>query len=321
MIFQKVKGIFIDGKKDMCKKNPLREYLSPDFVYIPLIQRTTNLTAQVKVGDEVKIGQVVAKNEQAMNVRFHASVSGKVTAIKKVWHSSGRMVDAIEIENDKQNLLVDTIKEEKNLDSLTKEQLIEKMELAGITGLGGAGFPTHIKYKTKAKIDTVIINAVECEPYLTCDYHYAVNYPEKVLKGASYFMRAAEAKRVVIAYKIYNKKIREAMQPFLANYPNVELFPIKDVYPSGWEKYIIEQVTKKTYSVLPSEAGVIVNNSATAIAFADAVEKNIPLIARPISITGEGLKDPGTFYVPIGTRVSELVKLCGGYIDGLDPLK
>jgi electron transport complex protein RnfC len=321
MIFQKVKGIFIDGKKDMCKKNPLREYLSPDFVYIPLIQRTTNLTAQVKVGDEVKIGQVVAKNEQAMNVRFHASVSGKVTAIKKVWHSSGRMVDAIEIENDKQNLLVDTIKEEKNLDNLTKEQLIEKMELAGITGLGGAGFPTHIKYKTKAKIDTVIINAVECEPYLTCDYHYAVNYPEKVLKGASYFMRAAEAKRVVIAYKIYNKKIREAMQPFLANYPNVELFPIKDVYPSGWEKYIIEQVTKKTYSVLPSEAGVIVNNSATAIAFADAVEKNIPLIARPISITGEGLKDPGTFYVPIGTKVSELVKLCGGYIDGLDPLK
>jgi electron transport complex protein RnfC len=101
----------------------------------------------------------------------------------------------------------------------------------------------------------------------------------------------------------------------------VELFPIKDVYPSGWEKYIIEQVTKKTYSVLPSEAGVIVNNSATAIAFADAVEKNIPLIARPISITGEGLKDPGTFYVPIGTKVSELVKLCGGYIDGLDPLK
>lgn len=182
MIFQKVKGIFIDGKKDMCKKNPLREYLSPDFVYIPLIQRTTNLTAQVKVGDEVKIGQVVAKNEQAMNVRFHASVSGKVTAIKKVWHSSGRMVDSIEIENDKQNLLVDTIKEEKNLDSLTKEQLIEKMELAGITGLGGAGFPTHIKYKTKAKIDTVIINAVECEPYLTCDYHYAVNYPEKGIK-------------------------------------------------------------------------------------------------------------------------------------------
>ena len=321
MIFQKVKGVFIDGKKDMCKKNPLKEYLSPKNVYIPLIQRACKLEPQVQVGDEVKIGQVVATNEQQMNVRVHASVSGKVTAIKKVWHSSGKMVDAIEIENNYQNQLAETIKENKNVDSLTRQELIEKMELAGITGLGGAGFPTHIKYKTKAKIDTVIINAVECEPYLTCDYHFITNYPEKLLKGATYFMRAANAQKVVIAYKIYNKQIREAMQPFLAKYPHVELFPIKNVYPAGWEKYIVEQVTKKTYNGLPAEAGVIVNNSATAITYCDAVEMNIPLIARPISITGEGIKNPGSFYVPIGTKVSELIEQCGGYINELDPLK
>jgi electron transport complex protein RnfC len=321
MIFQKAKGIYIEGRKGMCKINPLKEYLSPKYVYIPLLQRACNLESQVKVGDEVKIGQVVATNQQQFNIRVHASVSGKITAIKKVWHSSGKMVDAIEIENDFKNQLAETIKEEKNVDSLTREQLINKMELAGLTGLGGAGFPTHIKYKTKAKINSVIINAVECEPYLTCDYHFIISYPEKLLKGATYLMRAAEANEVVIAYKIYNKQIREALQPFLPKYPNVKLFPVKNVYPAGWEKYIVEQITKKTYTGLPAEAGAIVNNSATAIAYADIVENNIPLIARPITITGEGITKPSTFFVPIGTKVSELVEMSGGYIKGLDPIK
>jgi len=321
MIFQRVKGIYIDGKKDSCKLNPIKEHLSPKYVYIPLLQRTCNLETQIKVGDEVKIGQVVAINQQFFNVRVHSSISGKVTAIKKVWHSSGKMVDAIEIENDFKNQLADTIKEEKNVDSLTREELITKMELAGLTGLGGAGFPTYVKYKTKAKINTVIINAVECEPYLTCDYHYIIKNAEKLLKGATYMMRAADAEEVVIAYKIYNKQIREALQPHLTKYPKVKLHPIKNVYPAGWEKYIVEQITKKTYNKLPSEVGIIVNNSSTAITFADIVEKNIPLIARPITITGEGIVKPATYFVPIGTKVSELVEMSGGYIKGLEPLK
>lgn len=321
MIFQKAKGIHIEGRKEACKKIPIKDYLSPKYVYIPLLQRATNLKAEVSVGDEVKIGQLVATNEQQMNIRVHASISGKVTGIKKAWHSSGKMVDSIEIENDFKNQLIETIKKEENVDSLTREQLIKKMELAGITGLGGAGFPTHIKYKTKAKIDAVIINAIECEPYLTCDFHFITKYPEKLLKGATYFMRAADAKKVIVAYKTYNNQIREALQPFLSKYPHVELHPIKNIYPAGWEKYIVEQVTKKTYNGLPAEAGVIVNNSATAITFCDAVEMNIPLIARPVSINGEGILHPSSFYVPIGTKVSELVELCGGYVKDLDPLK
>ncbi|MDD4069627.1 MAG: RnfABCDGE type electron transport complex subunit C [Candidatus Izemoplasmatales bacterium] len=321
MIFQKVKGIFIDGKKDMCKKNPLKEYLSPKYVYIPLLQRTTNLEALVKVGDEVKIGQLVATNEQRFNVRAHASVSGKVTSIKKVWHSCGRMVDAIEVENDFKNQLHDSIKEEKNVDGLTREELINKMELAGLTGLGGAGFSTHVKYKTKAKINSVIINAAECEPYVTSDFHFIVNYPEKLLKGSTYLMRAAGAEAVYIAYKAYNKEIREALEAHISKYPNVKLFELKNVYPAGWEKYIVEQITGMTYTGLPADAGVIVNNSGTAIIYSDIVEKNIPLIARPITITGEGITSPCTYYVPIGTKVSDLVEQSGGYIKGLDPLK
>ena len=185
MIFQKVKGIFIDGRKEMSKKDHLKEYLSPKYVYIPLLQRICVLEPQIRVGDEVKIGQVIGTNQEKFDIRIHSSVSGKVTAIKKVWHSSGKMVDAVEIENDFKNQLADTIKEEKNIENLTREQLINKMEQAGLTGLGGAGFPTHVKYKTKAKIDAVIINAVECEPYLTADYQFIISYPEKLLKGAT----------------------------------------------------------------------------------------------------------------------------------------
>jgi electron transport complex protein RnfC len=142
-----------------------------------------------------------------------------------------------------------------------------------------------------------------------------------MIKGLSYFMRAADAKNGVVAYKRYNKEIKEALKPYLKAYPNITLFPLDNVYPAGWEKFIIEKVVKKTYSGLPSEAGVIVDNASSAIVFADVVENNMPLISRPITITGEGIKDPMNFHVPLGTKVSELIEMAGGYIDGLDPAK
>ena len=320
MIFHKAKGIHIDGKKALCKVHPMVDYLNPDQVYIPLVQRDLKLKPTVQVGDKVKIGQPVADDGYGA-FTSHASISGEVKSIKKVWHSSGKMVEAIEIENDHQSLLSDSIKERKNVGELSRDELIDIMKKAGITGLGGAGFPAYIKYQTRDKIDSVIINAVECEPYLTSDYHFILAHPEKLLRGATYMMRAADASKVVIAYKAYNEKIQEVLEPFMDKYPHVELFPVKDVYPAGWEKYIVEKITGKTYRSLPSKVGVIVNNSATAISYADAVDQNIPLIARPISITGEGINEPKAFYVPIGTKVSELIEQCGGYIEGLNPLE
>lgn len=321
MIFHKAKGLQIDGKKELCKKSPLVDYLNPNTVYIPLVHRNLKLEPKVNVGDLVKIGQVIAEVTGYGSFISHASVSGEVKSIKKVWHASGKMVDAIEIENDHKNTLDDQIQERKNVNELSREELIDIMKNAGLTGLGGAGFPTYIKYQTKSKIDTVIINAVECEPYLTSDYQFIIKFPEKMLKGATYMMRAAEADEVVVAYKAYNQKIEDELNKLTDKYPHVKLSPMKDVYPAGWEKYIVEQVTGKTYTGLPAEAGVIMNNAATAIVFADAVEQNIPLISRPVSITGEGIKEPKTFLVPLGTKVAELINQCGGYIDGLDPLQ
>jgi electron transport complex protein RnfC len=195
------------------------------------------------------------------------------------------------------------------------------MKQTGLSGLGGAGFPTYVKYQTQLPIDVVIINAVECEPYLTCDYMLGTAYPEKILKGLSYFIKASGARRGVVAFKNYNVHLREILEPLLASYPGIELTEIKDIYPAGWEKYLVQQITGKTYANLPAEAGAIVDNAATAVVFADAVEKNIPLISRVITISGEGVKNPQNFFVPLGTPVKELVALCGGYADGLDPAK
>ncbi|XFA98800.1 RnfABCDGE type electron transport complex subunit C [Candidatus Izemoplasma sp. B36] len=321
MIFQKTKGIHIEGRKGMSKNNPLVEYFDPEFVYIHLLQGNCPLKPVVEVGDIVKVGQVVAVREGFGAMSIHASISGEVTAVKKVWHSSGKMVNALEIKNDFKNILDESIKPTKDIESLSRQDLIEMMKNAGLSGLGGAGFPTYIKYQTKETIDTVIINAVECEPYLTCDYHFILTYPEKLLKGLTYMMKAADAEKGVIVYKNYNVKIKKVLTELLKDYKNIELFEVKDVYPAGWEKYIIERVTGKTYQNLPSEIGVIENNSTTAIIYSDIVEHNIPLISRPITITGEGIKNPTNFYCPIGTKVSELVEKCGGYVEGLDTKK
>jgi len=321
MILHKAKGIHIEGRKSMSKKFPIHEYMNPQFVYIHLLQQTSPLKRLVEVGDFVKVGQVVALREGFGEMPIHASISGKVTAIKKVWHSSGKMVDAIEIENDHQNHLDDAIAPEKNVELLSRENLIDKMKASGLSGLGGAGFPTYVKFKSKTPIHTVIINAVECEPYLTCDYALMLKYPEKVLKGLSYFIRAAGAQKGVIGYKKYNHEFKELLTPLLQTYENITLFAVKDIYPAGWEKYLVEQITKKTYKRLPGEVGVIVDNLATAITFSDVVENNIPLIARAITITGEGIKQPQNYYVPIGTKVSELVQASGGYQKKLDPAK
>jgi electron transport complex protein RnfC len=319
MILQKASGIHIEGKKSLSKKMPLKEYLDPKTVYIPLVQQACPLKRIVEIGDLVAIGQVIALREGFGEMPIHASISGKVTGIKKVWHASGRMVEAIEIENDFENRLDASIKPETNPDLLTREQLVDKMKQAGLVGLGGAGFPTYLKYCTKCPIDMVIINAVECEPYMTCDCLLTEKYAEKLLKGLKYMMKAAGASKGYVAYKTYNQTIRTALEPLLVKYQGIQLQPIKDIYPSGWEKYIVEQITNKTYKKLPSEIGVIVNNSQTAIVFGDVVEHNIPLVSRVISITGEGITNPQNFYVPLGTKVQDLVALCGGYAEGLDP--
>lgn len=314
-MFIKSKGTHISehkGHKELTAHAPVFEFLAPEYVYIPLVEANAPCEALVKVGDKVKVGQPVATKTGRFPINLHASVSGEVVSVnQKMWHCSGKMVPTIQIKNDFQETKIET--KPNDVDSLTREELIAIIKNAGIVGLGGASFPAYAKYQTDRKIDYVILNAVECEPYLTCDYALLNHHLDTVLRGLRYIMRATDCERGVIVIKENKKALIEKVRLAIADKPDLGLFLVKDVYPAGWEKYIVQRVTNRNYHGLPSEAGAVVNNVGTAHAIARAVEENQPLVDKIVTVTGEGLAHPQNVHVKIGTNMKEVIQGLGGY--------
>ncbi|MDY0063524.1 MAG: RnfABCDGE type electron transport complex subunit C [Bacilli bacterium] len=315
MFLRSIKGIHITehpGHKHLSLNVEASSYLNPEYVYIPLVEGSP-CECLVKENDQVKVGQVVAMRTGRFGLPVHASVSGVVTAVnKKMWHASGVMVQMIEIKNDFQETLDDSIKKN-DVENLSKEQLIEIIKNCGIVGLGGSGFPTYVKYQSPAPISTLIINAAECEPYLTADYTLVTTKTKQFLRGVAYIMRASGAGKAYIAIKENKKEAIQILNEHLSAFANINIFLLKDVYPAGWEKYIVQKIMNKTYKTLPSEVGVVVNNVATAVAICDAVEYNMPLVQKLVTFTGEGLLNPQNVFVKIGTLVNEVIAKIGGY--------
>jgi len=321
VFFIKSKGTHISehkGHKEMSLANPMVEFLDPEYVYIPLVEQNTECEAVVKVGDYVKVGQVIANKTGRFPLPIHASVSGEVVDInKKMWHASGKMVPTIQIKNDFKETKVETIKEN-DISALTKEDIINIAKECGIVGLGGSGFPAYVKYKVNRPMDVVIINAVECEPYITIDYKLLNEHFDEVLRGLKYIMKAVDAQRGVIAIKKNKRALIEKMNLAIANNTdNISVFTLDDVYPAGWEKYIVQRVTNKNYTTLPSEAGAVVNNASTAYALCQAVERNQPLVDKLVTITGEGVRKPCNVHVKIGTAINDILEKIGGYAANL----
>lgn len=318
MFFRKSKSIHISehpGHKHLSLENPPSEYTNPEFVYIPLVEGDV-CEACVAVGDQVSIGQVVAQRKGRFGLPLHASVSGEVTSIaKKMWHSSGMMVNMIEIKNDFKETFDPSIKPN-DVNNLTSEQMVEIVKNCGIVGLGGSGFPTYVKYSSNCKIDTIIVNAVECEPYLTTDYVSLKQHPEVLIRGIQYAMKMTGAEHATICIKKDKVEAIELLKEHLV--PGVTIFPVEDVYPAGWEKYLVQRVTNKTYRTLPSEVGALVNNVATLIAIASAIETNLPLVEKMVTFTGKGLAHPQNVWVKIGTLASDVIHAIGGYAEGID---
>lgn len=310
MIFNKIKGLHIDGKKSLVNEKEILSFLEPKHIYIPL---KTNVIyePQVNVGDYVLKGDVVAKRLGKFGHNVHSSVSGKVTSIKKIWHPSGKMVETLEIENDFQEKINN---DKKICFELSKESIIDIMQNIGLVGLGGAGFPTFAKYKDQnAKI--LIINCVECEPYLNTDYSIIINECEMLLNGIKYLQIASGATRVVIAIKKNKKDAITILNNLIEAYDGFELLLLKDVYPAGYEKYIVQKVIKKDYNGLPISEGVIVNNAQTAYALARSIKEGLPLIEKYITVSGEGVNNPSVIRVKIGCLLSEVIEYLNGYKD------
>ena len=304
----------LDGQKGLTKDLPILEVKAPDVVYIPLVLGAAiQFDVHVQAGDEVKVGTKLATRKD-MYVPIYSSVSGVVKGIEKRMHVSGRPQNHIAIENDHKYDSVKAIDIE-NPDALTKEEIVNAMKELGLIGLGGAGFPTFIKYGRTDGIHTIIINGVECEPFLTSDHLAMKRDAYALMDGVTFMMKAAECDKAIVAIKVHKPDLLEVLQAEASKYQGIEVVEVPDAYPMGWERTLVKQITKKDYDRLPAEVGVIVNNASTAMALSNGIRKGEAITKRVVTVSGNGIKNPQNVEVCVGTPFSHVVEAMGGYVD------
>lgn len=309
----------LNGKKELTKSKEVKILQEPDKIYIPLmIGASLDFDIHVKEGDIVKKGEKLATRKD-IYVPIYSPISGLVKGIEKRMHTSGKVQNHLVIENDFKNEEIVPFSYE-NVENMTKEELVEAMKEIGVLGLGGSGFPTFIKYQNAKNIDTILINAVECEPYLTSDYKIMEKHAKDMVDGVHFLVKAADAKKGIIAIKVTNDKLIEKVKEATKGYNNIEVVAVPDVYPMGWERVLIREIFKKEYDKFPSEIGIIVNNATTAIYYSEALREKKAITHRIVTISGEGVKNPENVYVPIGTSADYIIEKIGGYNEKYDEI-
>lgn len=298
--------------------NKIEELPLPELAVIPVSQ---HLGAPAKVlvnrGDQVKVGQVIAQSKGFVSTNIHASVSGKVLKVDQFMDSSGyrKMAVQIQVEGDEWMESIDRSEDLVRNTVLPAEDIRKKILEAGIVGLGGATFPTHVKLMApKGKTaEYVIINGVECEPYLTADHALMMERSEELFSGIQILMKGLGVEKAILGIE-NNKPDAIAKMKEIAKGSNVVVQGLKVKYPQGGEKQLVQALLKREVPSggLPIDVGVVVFNVGTTLAVYEAVNKNRPLIDRVVTVTGKSLKKPGNFMVRIGTPVSALVEKAGG---------
>lgn len=291
--------------------------IEPKLVVIPMQQHIgAPCEPTVKAGDEVKVGQKIGEAKGFVSVPVHASVSGKVVAVEPRLYTGGTVVTCVVIESDMQNTLCPDIAPKGTVEALTADEIKNVIKEAGIVGMGGAAFPTHVKLAPPPdkKVDTVILNGAECEPYLTADHRLMLESPEDVVDGLKALMKALSVKKGFIGIESNKPDAIEAIYNAAKGIEGIEVVALKTKYPQGAEKQLIYACTGREVPSggLPADAGVVVNNVGTAAAVAKAIKTGMPLVERIVTITGAGVKTPKNLMVKIGTSFKEVVEQCGG---------
>ena len=315
MAFSFFGGVHPAENKSYARDVAIQEFPEPDILVIPMSQHIgAPCKPLVKKNDLVKKGQKIGDN-QGLCVPVHASVSGKVKSVEAKPHSNGTTVMSVVIENDHLGTLDESIqpRTQAEVDALSPEELISIIREAGIVGMGGASFPTHVKLSGGiGKVDTIIVNAGECEPYITADDRLCREMPEKLISGIQIIMKILGLKQAHIG--IENNK-SEAIRALKANVADsgvvVDVLPA--MYPQGAEKQLIQSITGRQVPSggLPAAVGCAVFNAATCKAIHDAVYDGMPLIQRVVTISGDILIEPKNLLVPIGTSYEALLDACG----------
>lgn len=292
---------------------------APKQVIIPLGQHIgAPAVAVVKKGDEVKVGTLLAKAGGFVSANIHSSVSGKVNKIDNALDASGykRPAIYIDVEGDEWEESIDRSETLVKECTLSAKEIIDKIAAAGVVGLGGATFPTQVKLMPPPgnKAEIVIINAVECEPYLTSDHSLMMEKGEQILVGVSLLMKAVNVNKAVIGIENNKPDAIAHMQKLAASYPGIEVMPLKVQYPQGGEKQLIDAVIRRQVKsgALPISTGAVVQNVGTAYAVYEAVQKNKPLVERVVTVTGKAVANPSNFLARIGTPLQVLIDAAGG---------
>lgn len=289
-------------------------YSVPETVSIPMSQHMgVHCEPLVSVGDEVKVGQKIGDSEAFMSMPVHSSVSGKVVAIDDYLSSNGRKCKCIKIECDGKQTVSEDIKPPVITD---KASLIKAVRESGCCGLGGAGFPTHIKLnfdENKTPIDSLVINAAECEPYITSDYREMIENPNDVINGIKTIQNILKIEKVYICIENNKPKAIELLSSMTASDASINVISLSSLYPQGAEKVIAYNATGRTIKEgeLPSHQGIIVINVSTVAFLNRYFKTGMPLTWRRITIDGDAVKSPCNVKVPIGISIAELLKFAG----------
>ena len=308
-------GIHPHDYKELAKDKEIKSMPVPKRVVIP-VQQHIGAPAKILVekNDEVKTGQVIAEAGGFVSVPVHSSITGKVTSIAKMDHPVMGRSMAVIIEGEGEDDWVET--KENNPAKMTSEEMLEKIKAAGIAGMGGATFPTHVKLAPpkEKNIDVFILNGAECEPFLTCDHRLMLEEGETIVRGMQYMMKILNVDRGIIGIEDNKMDAVEVMKKLTADMSNTEVMALPVKYPQGAEKQLIYASVGRTVPAgkLPMEVGCVVQNVGTALAVAEAIEKNIPLIERVLTISGDAVNESANLKVRIGTLWEDIVEFVGG---------
>lgn len=292
----------------------------PACVVIPLQQHIgASCDALVKVGQHVKVGQKIGESKAFVSANVHSSVSGTVKNIELRNSSSGSGVNCIVIESDGKFTVDESVKPKSDIDKLSKDDILAIIKDAGLVGMGGAGFPAHVKLSPPKdkQIDTIIINGAECEPYLTADHRIMLEKTEDLILGAKAAKKAVGVDKCYIAIEKNKPDAIEVMLKALEDEKEygIEIAQLETKYPQGDEKRVINAVTGRVVSSggLPMDVGVIVNNVGTIATLGNIIKTGMPVIQRVITVTGSAVKNPKNLYVRIGMLFSDIIEQCGGF--------
>ena len=306
-----------DGK-ELSKDKPIIRLNPKSEMVFPMAQHVGEPAKPVvAVGDEVLMGQCIGETSGLVSANIISSVSGKVKAIEPRTTVSGAKVLSVVIENDGEYKAVSGFGEKRDYKTLKPQEIRDIVKAAGIVGMGGAGFPTHVKLapKNPSAIDYILVNAAECEPYLTSDYREMLEEPEKLVGGLSIVLSVFPNAKGIICIEDNKPAAVAVLNELIKNDKNITIQELKAKYPQGAERNLVYAATgrKTNFATLPMDVGCIVQNVDTLCSIYRAVAEGTPLVRRVITVTGDAVKEPQNFNVPIGTNYAEVIEAAGGF--------